>query len=299
MKVFLSSGSAVRLGLLSQKIEVLPRTVYMMTDENCHASCAFCPQSLAKEKLSRVVWHPYDLEEIVLKLEGVERVCIQATSHPHLLNELTFMLSSLPFVPISLSIPPLIKEQLRSLVKADRISINLDCATEDLFCRIKKGCSWEEIWQGLRDAVSVFGKYHVYSHLIVGLGETEEEMVFCMQHLFNEGILPSLFAFTPLKNTPLEKKTRPSVTAYRRMQLTRFLIVNRLSKAEKMGFSEGKIQDYGTDVSQVKKNGRVYVTTGCPACDRPYYTESVRQPYNFPREPTSGEMGKILAEFDV
>jgi len=298
MKVFLSSGSAIRLGLLAQKTHVLPQTIYMMTNEKCDSACAFCPQSLSKEKLSRVTWHPFELEEVVPALEDVERVCIQATSHPHVYEELISILSSLPPVKISLSITPMTKAQMRNLSRwADRVSINLDCATERLFSEIKRGCLWQEVWQSLVDAVVIFGEYRVYSHLIVGLGETEEEMATCMQNLYDKGMLPSLFAFTPLKHTTLEKREKPPIATYRRMQMARYLIANNLARAEGMRFSEGKLIDYGMDVTRIRENPAIYVTTGCPNCDRPYYTETVRQPYNFPREPTEEEMRRILNEF--
>jgi biotin synthase len=297
MELYLSSGSAVRLGLLSQKTAVEPRTIYMMTGRRCSSSCAFCPQSRAKQRLSRVAWHPYHAEEVVGRLEGSERVCIQATSHEGVHRELASLLSMLPSLPISLSIPPLEREKLAGLTKADRISVNLDCAAETLFAAIKKGCSWESTWHGLEEAVCLWGRYNVISHLIVGLGETEEEMARCMQVLFDRGILPSLFAFTPLANTPLEKRERPPLSTYRRMQLARFLIVGRLSRAESMEFSDGGLVDFGIDVGRIRENPEVYVTAGCPHCDRPYYTETVRLPYNFPRPPSGDEMAIIQKQF--
>jgi len=92
---------------------------------------------------------------------------------------------------------------------------------------------------------------------------------------------------------------KPHVSVYRRIQLARFLIANKFSRAGKMRFKEGKILDYGCDVSQIKTNPKIYITTGCPSCDRPYYTESIRQPYNFPRPPTKEEMGRVLEELEA
>ena len=51
----------------------------------------------------------------------------------------------------------------------------------------------------LSEALEVFGKGNVSTHIIVGLGETEKEAAQVIQRCVDMGVLPALFAFTPIR----------------------------------------------------------------------------------------------------
>ena len=62
----------------------------------------------------------------------------------------------------------------------DRLGIALDAATEAIFVKVKGkdaggSYTWENQFSQLKDAIAVFGKGDVSTHVIVGLGETEKE----------------------------------------------------------------------------------------------------------------------------
>ena len=118
-------------------------------------------------------------------------------------------------VPVSVSCQPLKKENIQLLAKAgvDRLGIALDAATEILFEKVKgkdagSSYSWENQFNMLSEAISVFGKGNVSTHVIVGLGETEKEAVKIIQRCVDMGVLPALFAFTPIRGTALENCLR-------------------------------------------------------------------------------------------
>ena len=129
----------------------------------------------------------------------------------------------------------------------DRLGIALDAATEALFNKVKGkdaggSYSWENQFRQLNQALDVFGEGNVSTHVIVGLGETEKEAVEVIQRCVDMGVLPALFAFTPVRGTALEKKSPPKVESYRRVQLARYLIVNGKTRVADMQFDgEGKI----------------------------------------------------------
>ncbi len=81
---------------------------------------------------------------------------------------------------------------------------------------------WENQFSLLNEAVAVFGKGNVSTHLIVGLGETEKEVAQIIQKCVDMSVLPALFAFTPIRGTRLENNSPPPVDSYRRVQLARF-----------------------------------------------------------------------------
>jgi biotin synthase len=144
----------------------------------------------------------------------------------------------------------------------------------------------------------------VSTHLIVGLGEIEREMVEIIQQCVDMGVLPALFAFTPIPGTTLENYSQPTVPQYRRIQLARHLIFRGVSSYENMSFGEeGCISDFGVDKDILIKTiqaGEPFLTSGCPNCNRPYYNEKPSGPiYNYPRSLTKKETLQIVQELKV
>ena len=69
-------------------------------------------------------------------------------------------------------------------------------------------------------------------HLIVGLGETEKEMVVTIQKGQDLGAYTHLFSFFPEKGSPMEKIPLPPLGQYRRIQLARWIINEGLGSHE-------------------------------------------------------------------
>ena len=151
------------------------------------------------------------------------------------------------------------------------------------------------------EALSVFGKGNVSTHVIVGLGETEKEAVEIVQRCVDLGVLPALFAFTPVRGTALEGNLAPKLESYRRIQLARYLIVNGKTEANKISFDvNGKIISYGVPqeaIEHIIETGAPFRTSGCPDCNRPYYNEKPSGPiYNYPKKQNKEEIKKIKTE---
>jgi biotin synthase len=189
---------------------------------------------------------------------------------------------------------------------ADRLGIALDAATEKVFNNTKGKDAggiykWDEQFRLLQEALTIFGAGNVSTHIIVGLGETELEVVEIVQRCTDLGILPALFAFTPIRGTALESNAPPKVESYRRVQLARYLIVNGKSQASNMRFDDlGKIVAFGLEKKELKsviECGAPFQTSGCPNCNRPYYNEKPSGPiYNYPYPPSKEERSKIKEE---
>jgi len=322
-EVRVSAGSAMLLGLLNGKLDAEPTTIYLMTytKGKCAANCGFCPQARKShsrtDMLSRVSWPPFQLEEVLNRIvratnDGtIKRVCIQALNYPEVFTHLLAlvkMISQHAKVPISISCQPLSRENIQQLAEAglERIGIALDAATEKLFDKVKGQSvggpyTWEKQFTLLNEAVEIFGKGKVSTHLIVGLGETEEEIVGTIQKCVDMGVLPALFAFTPIHGTALENNPQPQIEKYRRIQLARYLIVDGTSRYECMSFdASGCISDFGVEkekLMQVVKTGKPFLTSGCPNCNRPYYNEKPSGPiYNYPRNIRHEELEEIGKE---
>lgn len=315
-----SIGSAIVLGLMKGNLDALPTTVYLLTYRKgkCNANCAFCPQARNSKSrtdmLSRVSWPPFLKTQVVDGIENaaknrkIKRICIQALNYSRVFDDVLNVVASIRSrcnVPISVSCQPINAGTMTKLAQAgvERIGIPLDAANEEIFDKIKgrqaKGpYSWKKQLQTLEDAVQIFGKSKVSTHLIVGLGETEKDMMSITQYCMDIGVYPGLFAFTPIWGTALELSAPPSLGQYRRIQLARHLIVHGKTRYESMRFDDdGKIVDFGVPedtLRRVIRTGVPFVTSGCPHCNRPYYNEKPGGPlYNYPYTPSKAELEKL------
>jgi len=319
-----SIGSAIVLGLTKGSLDASPTTVYLLTyrKSKCNANCAFCPQARNSkgraDMLSRITWPSFQTIQVIdsitdaVKSARIKRVCVQALNYPTVFNDVLSVVSNIHSkcnVPVSVSCQPVNTETMQKLVAAgvERIGIPLDAANEEIFDKIKgKNANgpytWNKQLQTLESAVQIFGKGNVSTHLIVGLGETEKDMINTIQRCVDMGVYPGLFAFTPISGTVLESSAPPVLDHYRRIQLARYLIVQEKTRYNNMHFdSNGRIVDFGVsndELHQAIMIGIPFVTSGCPDCNRPYYNEKPGGPlYNYPFMPTEAELEEIEKVF--
>ncbi|MFX1520814.1 MAG: radical SAM protein [Promethearchaeota archaeon] len=322
-KIRVSLGTAIILGFIRSKLDASPTTAYLMTyvPSRCRANCAFCPQSRESnadlDRLSRVVWPIYPTDDVIVGLskafqkKRIRRVCIQSLNFPEFYNTLVNLVKEIRKnvkIPISLSCQPINAEQMDTLKElgVERIGIPLDAATEQIFNEVKGRdvggpYSWNRTFELLNEAVRIFGKGRVSTHIIIGLGESEKDVAQLTQRLVDSNILPGLFSFTPIKGTALENRVQPSITVYRRMQLVRYLLVTHKTRVEQMRFSpEGTLLDYGVtreELNAIIDSGEPFRTSGCPHCNRPFYNESPRGPfYNYPYKLTNEHITAVKRE---
>jgi len=325
-KVRVSLGSAIVLRLIRGRLNAEPTTAYLLTYRlgKCFANCGFCPQAKDSkgraDMLSRVTWPPFPTEKVISKIgtayKGgiVRRVCIQALNYPTVFEDLMSLVEGIRSnteVPISVSCQPLDIEKMEKLREAgvNRIGIPLDAATEELFDKVKGRLAngpytWKEQLQRLGEAVEVFGKGFVTTHLIAGLGETEKEIIQMIQWCVDMGIYPGLFSFTPIRGTALESNPQPPLNYYRRVQVAQYLITHGETRYEKMKFSDdGCLIHFGVSEAKLRqavKSGVPFITSGCPQCNRPYYNERPGGPlYNYPRLPMPEEIVKIEKQIET
>ena len=320
-KIRVSLGSAITLGLTSGVQETETTTIYLMTYHlgKCMANCVFCSQARSSTSrsnmLSRVSWPLFPIENVINKIQEVgdrnivKRVCVQTMNYRDVFNEVVAIVQKIhsrSSLPISITCQPLSKEQIQQLITAgvDRIGIPLDAASNKIFTRIKGALVegpyvWERHIEGLQKAVDILGKGRVTTHFIVGLGETDRELIDIIQRMVNLGVYPSLFAFTPIPGTRYEKKAQPSIHRYRRIQLAHYLITMGQTKAENIIFNmNGAIVDFRVNQNMITERiqtGLPFMTSGCPGCNRPYYNERPSGPvYNFPFNPSRKDLQKII-----
>ena len=294
----LSYGTAVKMGLRRGKMLAEPTTAYIMLGERCHSNCSFCTQRRSaprKDYLSRVLWIPYPVD-VLRNIKGFSRICFQTLDYPEVVDDLLEILPILPKIPVSVSIVPVPRESMIALRDAgvDIISIALDAANPDIFERVKgKGVgnrfTWDGHWNALRIARDIFQE--VNTHLIVGMGESDEELVSVMRELKEMGITTALFSYTPVQGG-----TAPDIGRYRAVQLARYIIYRG---GGEIVIRDGKIQGFILDsaLKQEVRRGVPFLTSGCPGCNRPFYNERPGGViYNYPRMLTEKEVNVAIEQ---
>lgn len=308
----LSEGTAGLLGLKPVRAAALPTTAYLMLGEACIRDCAFCAQARGARsgagRLARVSWPEFDWAEVAPALtraseEGlVERVCAQTVAGPEaieLLKELLLRLKPLVTVPASASLHVRDVAQLASLfaLGLDRAGLAIDVASDRLF-REHKGGNLEQALQ-LLEAAAQAHPGRVSTHLIAGLGETEQELLALVDRCLQSGITVGLFAFTPVRGTRLAERPAPDLSFYRRVQAARWLLQEDRVRWPDLSFdAAGRLDRLplpAAEVAQLLGSGVAFQTSGCAGCNRPYYNERPGgRLYNFPRPLTASEIAQAL-----
>ena len=326
-----SLAAAIGLGLepgrFYRNAEATCLNLLLCYEKGCAASCAYCGlgrnRAAAGEKtFIRVKWPRYALEEILQKLRerprSFRRICVSMITHPAALKDTVTIISFLRRVtdlPISVLVTPTVMRGSGGFLTllaagADHVGVAVDAATDTLFDALRgKGVKgphrWERYWRAVAEAVEVFGRGRVGIHLIVGLGETEEDCVRVMDRARAMGAVTHLFSFYPEAGSLLADRPQPSVERYRRVQMARYLIDNGHARYGEMRFDDGgRILSYGVDPEPFVRSGEPFMTSGCPgrdgrvACNRPFANERAGRPFrNYPFAPEPEDIETIRSQF--
>jgi biotin synthase len=150
----------------------------------------------------------------------------------------------------------------------------------------------------------------VGSHLMVGMGETEREMLETIQRVYDIGGTTHLFSFFPEADSFLAEHPQPPIGQYRRVQLGRYLIDEGIASFGDFRFDEsGRVRDFWIDsetLAAIVEKGEPFRTSGCPgedgevACNRPYANclpgGEIR---NFPFPPEKDDIREIEKELQL
>ena len=318
-KIRVSAGTASVLGLSPILSLDEPTCAYVMVGERCTRDCAFCAQSrssaAASDKLSRITWPEFAAADLACALHAaasngrIRRACMQVVGSPGAfdksLSAVRLLKSAVgPSIPVSVSYSATATvEQVAALIEAgaDRVALPIDASNEELHRNIK-GYDMSRSLGLIQECASRFPA-RISTHIIAGLGETEEEIISVAASMYQQGVTVGLFAFTPLPGTRLASRQPPDVGSYRRIQLCLYLLRQACAGAGQarpsFAFSSGRLTRItlsGPQTEFASLSGAPFETSGCPGCNRPYYNERPgRIPYNYPRPLSPAEAADALA----
>jgi len=288
----------------------------------CGANCAYCGLSgkrsanFKDKSFIRVDWPVYSIDDIIEKMNlyrhKFTRICISMIAKMRSPEDVLDTIEKIRLnldTPISVLVCPTVTTE-SDLVRfkengVDKIGVAIDAATQELFDRYRsKGVrgphQWQRYWDTYKEAIDIYGKRNAGVHLIVGLGETEKEMVETIQKAFAIGGKTHLFSFYPEQGSLMEEQPPPPIDQYRRIQLARYLIDEDITHVANFSFgSSGRIEDFGipeNELEEIIQSGLPFMTSGCEgndgivACNRPYANFPPPKIRNYPFDLTSEDI---------
>ena len=342
--VQMSTAAAITLGIMKGRMYRCECTrclnLLLTYPEGCRANCAYCglarhreaERDYADRNFIRVDWPAVPLEETIaiVARDGAKspfhRMCISMITHPRSDEDTVTVLKRWTekidpsAIPVSILSNPttMTREDVRRLrdLGADIFTVALDAATPELFDRTRgKGVqsphAWRKYWEILMDARDVFGPQKFGAHIIVGMGETEHDVLSLVQRLVDLGGHSHMFCFFPEKGSLMDHLPATPRDQWRRVQLARYLIDYRGVRVEQMSFDgEGRVTDFGIaqgELDDVVDAGVAFRTSGCPgkfaddisACDRPYGDSPPSDIASYPFQPNGNDLRKLRRQLRI
>ncbi len=334
VRISYASALALRFksGRFTRPFEFGGINLLLSYDRGCLSDCGYCglarnrPGEYEDKSFIRVEWPLVQTDELVRRLARYEdrltRLCISMVTHgrayPDTLD-ITRRITSAVSTPLSLLVaPPTLNEKRLQAFKdagADMIGIGLDAVTEDLFRSIrtdvpKGGLKWDQYWRIVDAAREIFGPWKVNCHTLVGLGETDADLLSIFERLLERQIFSYLFCFNPEPDSRLGGQAKTPLRRWRRIQLAKFLLEERGLDPSAFRFDDAgalvRIHAPRALIDSVLDDGHAFMTNGCPSsggepgCTRPMGSwRPSEDPRDFPWRPTSAEVREIAKTLDL
>ncbi|HLI45416.1 MAG TPA: radical SAM protein [Acidimicrobiales bacterium] len=333
--VRISGASAIALrfrsGRFGRSFEFGGINLLLNYEDGCRSDCAYCglartrPGTYEDKSFIRVEWPLVRTDELTERMARFEpsltRLCISMVTHPFAYRDtcdITERIRRAVDTPLSILVaPPTLNrrrlERFRE-IGVDMIGIGLDAVTEELFRSLRSdvpaggaGLKWDQYWQVVRDAREVFGPWKVNCHTLVGLGESDRDLVEIFVRLRDQEIFSYLFSFNPEPDSRLGDAPRAPLRRWRRIQLVKHLVETEGFGPEDFRFEDdGSLALVGAPpvvLEQVVETGEPFVTNGCPSssgepgCTRPYGSYRPSEPFrDFPFRPDPADLAGIRTD---
>ncbi|HUY51208.1 MAG TPA: radical SAM protein [Streptosporangiaceae bacterium] len=328
VRISMASAIALRMrsGRFTRDFDFGGINLLLNYDEGCLSDCGYCglartrPGAYQDKSFIRVEWPLVRTDDLVDRMAQHEstltRLCISMVTHGHAYRDtcdITRRIGQRVRTPLSILVaPPTLNRERMEAFKAlgvDMIGIGLDAVTEDLFRSVRTdvpagGLKWEKYWEVVTGAREIFGPWKVNVHTLVGLGETDEDLVRLFVALRDREIYSYLFCFNPEPDSRMAGHPKSPLVRWRRVQLARHLIETEGYDLGQFDFdaagSLACLRADRTAVQAVVDQGAAFVTNGCPGekgepgCTRPYGSYRPAEPFrDYPFVPTAGDLAEI------
>jgi biotin synthase-related radical SAM superfamily protein len=177
-----------------------PRQAYITVSEGCIFRCTYCPVPYQEAHVKSPDEVAALVESVLPDIDAISLTSGVVGSAEEDEQRVLEVVRRLAVYgkPIGVSIYPLAEtpRRLHDFGVAE-VKFNLETATEGLFAEHCPGLDRGALMMALLQSVELFGRNHVFSNVILGLGETDEEMERCIEDLCAAGVIPVVRPLTP------------------------------------------------------------------------------------------------------
>lgn len=178
-----------------------PRQAFVTVSESCVYACSYCPVPQCRGPRKTVE----EIVDLVGAVAGsVDAIALTSGVAVSIEEEEEYVCRVVAAIrrfgiPIGVSIFPTPETPGRlAALGVSEVKFNLEAATPELFASFCPRLPYENVWHALAASVPLFGRGHVFSNVIVGLGETDDELDACIDRLAGLGVVPVLRPLNPV-----------------------------------------------------------------------------------------------------
>ena len=265
--VQMSTAAAITLGVMGGYMHRTSCTrclnLLLTYPEGCRANCAYCglarhreaERNYADRNFIRVDWPavPYDQVIDIVAAGGdggrFHRMCISMITHPRSDADTRVVLKKVGRAHQARAGFHSVQSDDddpagRAGAKGHRrrhLHRRARRLQPDVFDRtrgsgVQSPHSWDKYWEILHAAAEIFGPERFGAHLIVGMGESDHDVLTQVQKIRDLGGHSHMFAFFPERGSLMDHLPPAPRPQWRRIQLARYLIDYRNHRLERMRF---------------------------------------------------------------
>ena len=229
--VELATNKIVTENLIFEEVIVhAPDQLFLGIYEYCKVGCKFCPCSIRQEKTH------YSLDSIYEDINNAQgksfsNVGITTSIPPHLspddvADEMIFIVKKIreklgSQIPLGVSTKIPTKEKLILLKEAgaDEIRLNIEIPNTELAMKMMPQKPLNDILESIKIACQVFGTGKVSSNIVIGLGESDDDVLCHIEILAKMGAIATLYPYDPIEACDSDIKALKRPTAERLLRL--------------------------------------------------------------------------------
>lgn len=219
---------------LEEPVIHAPDQLFLGLYEYCKVGCKFCPLNVTQGELIH-----YSLDSIYYDIDmssdksyssiGITTSIPYSLSSNDVADEMIFVVRKIREkvgydIPIGVSTKIPSESAIKRLkdAGANEIRLNIEVPNQAIAQKLMPNKSLEEIYCSLTIACKVFGRGKVSSNIVLGLGESDQDVIYAVRRLAEMGAIATLYPFDPFDNSGLvaARFSRPNAERIYRLAIS-------------------------------------------------------------------------------
>ncbi len=197
---------------LEEAVIHAPNQLFLGLYEYCKIGCKFCPLHVSHGELIHYsldsIYHDIDMSsDKPYSSIGITTSIPYNLSSNDVADEMIFVVRKIrekigPNTPIGVSTRIPSESAMKQLkdMGASEIRLNIEVPNQTISQKLMPNKSLEEIYNSISIACKVFGRGMVSSNIVLGLGETDQDVIYAIRRLAEMGAIATLYPFDPFDN---------------------------------------------------------------------------------------------------